>query len=115
MGHILRAVDHTESRGHDLMEPTEEATERLVNKMDQAMKKTVWMSGCKSWYQDADGNIPMWRWTFERYEREMSKLNAGDFRTARRDSQERPPCTKNKISRLQFGEFRTHSNLHTHP
>ena len=32
------------------MEPTEEATERLVNKMDQAMKKTVWMSGCKSWY-----------------------------------------------------------------
>jgi hypothetical protein len=90
VGHVLRTIDHMESLGQDLIEPTEEATERLVNKMNQAMKKTVWMSGCKSWYQDANGNIPMWPWTFERYEREMSKLNEGDFRTARRNPQEQP-------------------------
>jgi hypothetical protein len=97
-----------ESLGHDLIEPSEEATERLVNQMNRAMKKTVWMSGCKSWYQDADGNIPMWPWTFERYEREMSKLNAGDFRTACRDSQERP-----RVPKIRFLDYNLESSART--
>ena len=108
VGHILRTIEHMESLGHDLIEPSEEATERLVNKMNRAMKKTVWMSGCKSWYQDADGNIPMWPWTFERYEREMSKLNAGDFRTACRDSQERP-----RVPKIRFLDYNLESSART--
>jgi hypothetical protein len=86
VGHILRVIDYMDKRGHDLIEPTQEATDRRVGEMNRAMKKTVWMSGCKSWYQDSMGNVPMWPWTFERYEREMSRLAVEDFRTTRRES-----------------------------
>ncbi len=79
------------------------------------MKKTVWMSGCKSWYQDANGNIAMWPWTFERCQREMSKLNAGDFRTARRDPQEQPRVPKIGFLGYNLGSSaRTPTSILTH-
>jgi len=79
VNHILRVIDHLEAIGKDLIEPSREATDLLVREMKVAMKKTVWSSGCKSWYQDSNGIIPMWPWTFERYEREMSKFCASEF------------------------------------
>jgi len=36
--------------------PKMEATDRLNAAMKEAAKKTVWVSGCRSWYLDKDGN-----------------------------------------------------------
>lgn len=90
VGHILRVIEHMEMLGQDWIEPTVQATERLVGNMNQAMKNTVWLSGCSSWYQEPNGNVPMWPWTFERYEQEMSKLNPEEFQTAGKESRSLP-------------------------
>jgi hypothetical protein len=38
-----------------------EAQARFNQELQERMKKTVWMSGCKSWYQDARGkNTTLW-------------------------------------------------------
>lgn len=59
--------------------PTEEATTRFNLAIRDAMKQTVWMSGCRSWYIDPHGNPAMWPWSFERFEAEMRRPDPADF------------------------------------
>jgi cation diffusion facilitator CzcD-associated flavoprotein CzcO len=54
------------------------ATEQLEAERVEAARKTIWSSGCRSWYLD-DRGVPMtWPWTFERFRAEMDapKLEA---------------------------------------
>jgi cation diffusion facilitator CzcD-associated flavoprotein CzcO len=37
----------------------------------QAAKKTVWTTGCRSWYLDESGVPAAWPWTYERFRQEM--------------------------------------------
>ncbi len=77
---IMKQLNELRKTGNDLIEPLPLVTSHLTEKMNQAMKKTVWMSGCNSWYIDEQGNTPMWPWTFERFERDMSRVNPTEFR-----------------------------------
>lgn len=55
--------------------PTARATERFNAQVRDAMRDTVWTTGCASWYLGADG-LPMnWPWTPDRY-REMLRTPA---------------------------------------
>ncbi len=47
------------------------ATEEFDRARTEAAKRTVWATGCRSWYLD-DRGIPMaWPWTFDRFRDEM--------------------------------------------
>jgi hypothetical protein len=37
----------------------------------EAAKKTVWMTGCRSWYLDDRGVPATWPWPFDRFRAEM--------------------------------------------
>ena len=43
------------------------------------MKNTVWVSGCKSWYLDKNGNPVTWPWSFERFEADMKAPKFEEF------------------------------------
>jgi hypothetical protein len=48
--------------------------------MTQALQGTVWSSGCKSWYQTADGiNFAIWPKSTWRYWLETRTVNEGDY------------------------------------
>jgi hypothetical protein len=52
--------------------------------VQQALKGTVWSSGCKSWYQSADGrNFTIWPWSTWRYWLETRKVHPERYRFAR--------------------------------
>jgi cation diffusion facilitator CzcD-associated flavoprotein CzcO len=59
--------------------PKAEATRRFNAAIKEAMKDTVWVTGCRSWYQDKNGNPAMWPWTFERFRDEMQRPDLNDF------------------------------------
>ena len=40
--------------------PKKEAEDRFIEQASQAMKKTVWMTGCNSYYFDENGKIDIW-------------------------------------------------------
>jgi len=82
---ILKQLSELERTGNDLIEPLPCVTAQLTKRMDVAMKKTVWLSGCNSWYINQHGSTPMWPWTFERYQREMSKVNPAEFHMSKRN------------------------------
>jgi hypothetical protein len=39
------------------------ATESFNKELVEAMKGSIWLTGCQSWYLDADGNPVTWPWT----------------------------------------------------
>ena len=39
----------------------------------EAAKKTVWMTGCRSWYLDDRGIPAAWPWTFDRFRARMEE------------------------------------------
>lgn len=53
--------------------PTVEATRRLAAEMKEAAKRTVWVSGCRSWYLDKDGNPALYPWEPSRFYAEMKR------------------------------------------
>jgi hypothetical protein len=53
--------------------PTEEATGRFEAEREVAAKRTVWTTGCRSWYLDDRGIPAVWPWTFDRFREEMAR------------------------------------------
>lgn len=89
--YILQQLQLMQSTGCQLIEADSNATSELLSQTRKALRKTVWMTGCSSWYMDESGNVPMWPWTFERYERDLSKLNRREFQLSRRPESDVDP------------------------
>jgi hypothetical protein len=45
----------------------------------EAAKRTIWASGCKSWYLDADDLPTAWPWTYDRFREEMRAPRLADY------------------------------------
>ena len=71
LGYIMQLVDLVREGKCREVSAKREATAHFNAAIREAMKSTVWVSGCRSWYLDKNGNPAMWPWTFERYEAEM--------------------------------------------
>ena len=56
-----------------------EAMESFDAERKEAAKTTIWNSGCKSWYLDADGLPSAWPFTFDRFRQEMAEPRLEDF------------------------------------
>ncbi len=57
--------------------PRADVTDRFNDEMKRDLPNTVWTTGCKSWYLDADGLPALWPWTPQRH-REMLAAPALD-------------------------------------
>ncbi|KZS64267.1 flavin-containing monooxygenase [Mycobacterium ostraviense] len=56
-----------------------EATARFEADRIEAAKKTVWVTGCRSWYLDDRGVPVAWPWTFTRFREVMTKPALDDY------------------------------------
>jgi cation diffusion facilitator CzcD-associated flavoprotein CzcO len=81
-GYIMQLVERIRSGACHEISATPEALESFEAARVEASQKTIWMTGCRSWYLD-DRGIPMvWPWPFERFREEMGspRLEAFDVR-----------------------------------
>ncbi|MCB9700071.1 MAG: NAD(P)/FAD-dependent oxidoreductase [Alphaproteobacteria bacterium] len=76
-----------EALGADPMatiEPTEQAFEEHNAELQRAMARTVWRSGCKSWYQDDHGEIfTLWPHSTLRFWAEMRRMRPEEYQIHR--------------------------------
>jgi cation diffusion facilitator CzcD-associated flavoprotein CzcO len=56
-----------------------EAMESFDADRIEAAKKTVWATGCSSWYLDAEGIPASWPWPYQRFKDRMSAPQLDDF------------------------------------
>jgi hypothetical protein len=70
-GYIMQLVDRLRSGECREISPSAAATDALEAERTKAAEKTVWVTGCKSWYLDDRGIPAVWPWSFERFRAEM--------------------------------------------
>jgi hypothetical protein len=56
-----------------------DATERREQDRVEATKKTIWVTGCRSWYLDPAGVPAAWPWTFDHFREEMERPDFSEF------------------------------------
>ena len=59
--------------------PTEAAHADYMARRNERAKRTVFASGCKSWYLDGDGIPAVWPWSFDHFQEVMAKPRLEDY------------------------------------
>jgi cation diffusion facilitator CzcD-associated flavoprotein CzcO len=72
MGYVLKLVELLRAGRCREISPREEATVRFEAERVEAAKKTIWMTGCRSWYLDDRGIPASWPFRFDRFRDEMA-------------------------------------------
>jgi len=70
-GYIMQLVERLLSGEYREISATQRAMEDFETARTEAAKKTVWMTGCRSWYLDDRGVPATWPWPFDRFRAEM--------------------------------------------
>jgi cation diffusion facilitator CzcD-associated flavoprotein CzcO len=73
MAYILQLVRELASGACRAIAPCEDATARFETEREAAATRTVWTTGCRSWYLDDRGIPAVWPWTFDRFREEMAR------------------------------------------
>ncbi len=55
--YILQCLQRMKRDKLNTLEPREKAARRYNAKLQRSMKKTVWQAGCRSWYQNDNGEV----------------------------------------------------------
>lgn len=80
MGHVLAALRELERSDATRIELRREAAEEFDRELRSALSKTVWHTGCTSWYLDENGNNPnQWPWLWTTYRRRAARLQPGAY------------------------------------
>ncbi len=79
IGYILQLVELARDGECRAIAAKKDATDQFNADIKEAMKDTIWVSGCSSWYIDKNGNPAMWPWSFQKFCDDMEKPNLEDF------------------------------------
>jgi cation diffusion facilitator CzcD-associated flavoprotein CzcO len=80
--YIMQLIDRLRSGECREISATHEAMDDFEAARVEAMQKTVWVTGCSSWYLDDRGIPATWPWPFDRFRAEMRApdLTAFEYR-----------------------------------
>ncbi len=73
MGYIEQLIEEIRSGRCRELSASREAMDRFDAERLEAAKKTIWATGCRSWYLDAEGVPASWPWSQQRFHDEMSR------------------------------------------
>lgn len=79
-GYIEKLIDQLRSGKAAAVEPSLAALEDYEARRTEAAKRTVFASGCQSWYLDADGVPQVWPWSYAYFVEVMAKPELEDYR-----------------------------------
>lgn len=77
--YILQCIERLRSGAARALDARPEAAETFNVALREAMKTTVWVTGCNSWYLDPDGIPIAWPWSAQRFRKELRKPRFEDY------------------------------------
>jgi cation diffusion facilitator CzcD-associated flavoprotein CzcO len=84
VAYILQLVEQVRSGACGEIDVTRSAMARFEAERREAAAKTIWATGCRSWYIGHDGLPTAWPWTYDRFREEMSAPRLEDYELRRR-------------------------------
>lgn len=79
VNYVLQLLARLQAGTSRTIEPKTAAFEVFNQNLRAAMKDTVWVTGCQSWYLDKNGQPILWPWTLERFQQEMSAPDLSEY------------------------------------
>ena len=80
MAHVISALEELERADARRIEVRREPTEAFNRELSAALARSVWHTGCTSWYVDENGNDPsQWPWLWSAYRRRTERLEPGAY------------------------------------
>jgi cation diffusion facilitator CzcD-associated flavoprotein CzcO len=80
MNHVLAALAELSAADARRIEVRRAAAEHFDRELRDALRGTVWHTGCTNWYVDAKGNDPnQWPWLWSNYRRRTQQLEPGAY------------------------------------
>jgi len=86
VAYVLQLVERIRAGACDEVAVSHAAMQRFDAERRVAARRTVWATGCRSWYLDADGLPTAWPWTFDRFREELAAPRLADYELRRRRS-----------------------------
>ena len=77
--YIEDCIRKLEGAGGRVLTPKPEAARAFQESLREAMNGTVWVTGCNSWYLDADGVPTLWPWSASHFHHLLRKPDFADF------------------------------------
>ena len=81
-GYIAQLIEALAAGDHREISPTREAMDRHEADRVAAAQKSIWVTGCHSWYLDDRGIPATWPWTFDRFRDVMAAPDPSAFEYA---------------------------------
>ncbi len=79
MSYVLQLVELLRSGVATAIEARAEATAAFEAERIEAAQRTVWVTGCNSWYLDARGVPAAWPWPFRKFRETMAEPDLSAF------------------------------------
>lgn len=92
VGYIVDALQRMDRDGIAVLQMREEVEAAHNERVQQALKRTVWNSGgCRSYYLDASGrNFAGWPWSIAELRRRLARLDPNDYEVTPRTAPSEP-------------------------
>jgi cation diffusion facilitator CzcD-associated flavoprotein CzcO len=81
MGYVLQLIDGLIRGDYREVSASQGALRRFEEERREAGRKTVWVTGCDSWYLDRKGRPASWTFSFDRFVEETTAPRMQDFET----------------------------------
>jgi cation diffusion facilitator CzcD-associated flavoprotein CzcO len=78
--YFAQLIDLLRSGQAEALSPTVESTNAFEDRRVEQAKKTVWATGCRSWYLDDRGVPAAWPWTFQEFREVMAQPDLTHYR-----------------------------------
>ena len=79
LDYILQLVDRLRDGSRREIRVKPDVAAAYENRRVEAAKRSIWSTGCNSWYLDADGVPASWPWTFARFAETMARPEMTEF------------------------------------
>jgi cation diffusion facilitator CzcD-associated flavoprotein CzcO len=77
--YIIKCLQHCEKTNSNYMVPSQKACDQFNEQLVEAMKGTVWMSGCSSWYISDSGIALSWPWGPREFRESMKHPDFSEY------------------------------------
>jgi len=79
--YVMRLIDGLTRGDYREVSASHAALQRFEHERQEAGRKTVWVTGCDSWYLDKKGVPTSWTFSYDRFVTEMTAPRLQDFET----------------------------------
>jgi cation diffusion facilitator CzcD-associated flavoprotein CzcO len=83
VAHVIAALDELARADARRIEVRAQAAQAFDRELREALRQTVWHTGCTNWYVDENGNDPnQWPWLWSTYRRRTARIDPEAYELA---------------------------------